>query len=473
MVDINRIRRSFFEKFGVTSFIGDLILLNGCYLIALSLRYDVILDVQMKDIRTHLVLINMLWFTLMLFSKLYILSRTKTIERIIGKNLQQVLVLFVLSFSVSEILQLSTISRLVNAYFSGLFLVAIFLFRLLLIKFVKYRRRLGENTRKVVLVGSNITTKSIAIQLNLDTGAGYDIIGLFNDEHEDIVWQGGHIRWTGNKESLVLFLKSNRVDELFLPMNELKGTEFLQIKTLCEKKLTRMKLVPNLNKFTENHKIGIELLGNLPVFGFIKSPLEYPFSRFIKRSFDVITSIFLFLTVFSWLFPVVAIIIKMSSKGPIFFKQERSGINNRTFVIYKFRSMTVNVDSDRVQATKGDMRITKFGRFMRRTNIDELPQFYNILKGEMSIVGPRPHMLKHTEMYSELISEYSERHYILPGLTGWAQVNGFRGETPQLEMMRQRVEHDIWYIHNWSLLLDLRIIVLTTWNFIRGDANAH
>jgi lipopolysaccharide/colanic/teichoic acid biosynthesis glycosyltransferase len=176
--------------------------------------------------------------------------------------------------------------------------------------------------------------------------------------------------------------------------------------------------------------------------------------------------------VLSWLVPLIALAIWLDSKGPVFFKQVRSGLNNKPFVCYKFRSMKINSESHTVQAIRNDKRFTLVGRFLRKTNLDEFPQFYNVLKGEMSIVGPRPHMLKHTEDYSAIINKYMVRQFIKPGITGWAQVNGHRGETQKLEDMEARVDHDIWYMENWSLLLDVKIVALTAFNIFRGDKNA-
>jgi undecaprenyl-phosphate galactose phosphotransferase/putative colanic acid biosynthesis UDP-glucose lipid carrier transferase len=178
------------------------------------------------------------------------------------------------------------------------------------------------------------------------------------------------------------------------------------------------------------------------------------------------------LTIFTWLFPILMILIKVSSEGPIFFKQQRSGVGNRTFTCYKFRTMKENKESETVQASKNDSRITCIGKILRKTSLDELPQFYNVLIGDMSVVGPRPHMLKHTEIYSELIKNYLVRHFVKPGITGWAQVNGLRGETSELKQMATRVEYDIWYLENWSFMLDVKVIVKTIINMIKGDKNA-
>jgi len=172
-------------------------------------------------------------------------------------------------------------------------------------------------------------------------------------------------------------------------------------------------------------------------------------------------SSFIILAVFSWLLPILAIIIKLTSKGPVFFKQKRTGLGNREFICWKFRSMTVNDNSDTVQATKGDIRITKVGHFLRRSSLDEFPQFINVLKGEMSIVGPRPHMLKHTEEYSQLIGNFMNRHAIKPGITGLAQVKGYRGEIDDSHLLTNRVRLDRFYVNNWSLYMDLKIVFFT------------
>jgi putative colanic acid biosynthesis UDP-glucose lipid carrier transferase len=201
-------------------------------------------------------------------------------------------------------------------------------------------------------------------------------------------------------------------------------------------------------------------------------PLESTLNRAIKRSFDLVFSLLVIVLIFPWLFPVLMLIVKCTSRGPVFFKQERSGENNRTFWCYKFRTMRVNNLSDELQATKNDVRITPIGKFLRRSNLDELPQFFNVLAGDMSVVGPRPHMLKHTKDYSALINSFLVRHLVRPGITGWAQVCGFRGETINIEQMEKRVEYDIWYIENWSFLLDLKIVYLTVRNMLNGNKNA-
>jgi putative colanic acid biosynthesis UDP-glucose lipid carrier transferase len=196
-------------------------------------------------------------------------------------------------------------------------------------------------------------------------------------------------------------------------------------------------------------------------------------NRIKKRIFDIVFSAGMIVFVLSWLVPLIAVCIWLENRGPIFFVQKRSGINNKPFWCIKFRSMRDNKDAHKLQATRRDKRVTRVGQFIRKTSLDEFPQFFNVLKGDMSIVGPRPHMIKHTEDYSAVISHYMVRQMIKPGITGWAQIHGFRGEIHSTENMQSRVDHDLWYIENWNMLLDLRVIILTGYNLIKGEKNAY
>lgn len=217
----------------------------------------------------------------------------------------------------------------------------------------------------------------------------------------------------------------------------------------------------------------MQVMESVPLLTVRREPLQAAYNRVLKRVFDIVFSLGVLLTIYPVMYVIVGILIKISSPGPILFKQKRTGIYGEEFNCYKFRTMRVNQQADLVQAREDDPRKTKIGDFMRRTNLDEFPQFVNVLVGDMSVVGPRPHMLKHTEQYSAIIDKYMVRHLVKPGLTGWAQVTGYRGETKTLEQMEGRVKRDVWYLENWSFFLDLKIIVVTVCNMFTGERNAY
>jgi putative colanic acid biosysnthesis UDP-glucose lipid carrier transferase len=267
------------------------------------------------------------------------------------------------------------------------------------------------------------------------------------------------------------FVKENEVTEIYSTLVPDQYPYLFELAKEAEQQYVYFKFVPDYHIFV-NRNIYVDFLNDIPVLSLRKEPLEDTGNRIKKRVIDLILSILVTVFLLSWLIPLLAILIKLNSKGPVFFIQLRSGKNNQPFRCIKFRSLRVNSESDSKQVSRNDKRITTLGRILRKTNIDELPQFINILLGDMSVVGPRPHMLKHTEDFSELYGEYMIRHFVKPGLTGWAQVNGYRGEIKDNELLRKRVEFDTWYIENWSTYLDLRIIVLTILVTLKGDKNA-
>ena len=230
--------------------------------------------------------------------------------------------------------------------------------------------------------------------------------------------------------------------------------------------------MPNVRNYV-HRAMTVAYVDDIPVLSVRREPLRDPMNKFIKRLFDLVFSGLFLITCFWWIYIIVAIITKITMPGPVFFKQKRNGLLGEEFYCLKFRSMKVNADADKLQATKDDPRKTKWGNIMRKTNIDELPQFINVLMGSMSVVGPRPHMVKHTEEYSALIDKYMVRHWVKPGITGWAQVQGARGETKELWQMEDRIKKDIWYIENWTMWLDFRIIYLTVRNIFLGDKQAY
>ncbi len=268
-------------------------------------------------------------------------------------------------------------------------------------------------------------------------------------------------------------MRKQGVNEIYCCLSAFSKEELQRLLAEADRLMIRVKFLPEfLNVFDRN--VQIENIGNIPVISVRAEPLLQDRNKLIKRIFDIGFSLLVILFLLSWLMPIIWLAIRIESKGPLFFKQKRSGIDNKPFFCYKFRSMVANnKTADQAQATKNDKRITKVGAFLRKTSLDELPQFFNVLMGNMSIVGPRPHMLSHTDQYSRELDTYMIRHYVKPGITGWAQVNGFRGETREIADMQHRVQCDIIYVEGWTFLLDLKIIFLTIWNIVRGEENAY
>lgn len=250
------------------------------------------------------------------------------------------------------------------------------------------------------------------------------------------------------------------ISEIYVPVSLFQEEEVDEISNYCDNNFARLRIIFDWKRVTARNLIATKY-NQMTIFKVASTPLDDPYNALIKRGFDLLLSSFFLIGVFSWLFPIIALIIKITSKGPVFFIQKRSGLNNKSFNCYKFRSMRQNQEADYVQASKDDPRITPFGAFMRKYSIDELPQFINVFKGQMSVVGPRPHMLKHTEEYSELVGNFMNRHTIKPGITGLAQIKGYRGEIDDLSLLQNRLRLDRFYVNNWSISLDLKIVLMT------------
>lgn len=360
---------------------------------------------------------------------------------------------------VSSVLAFLTIPKIYSRSFLLEYTVVFYLAKLafyrLLYSYMKFKRKKELNTQRVAIVGLNDTTLFLHRIIESNPMLGYKFLGFLtskNIENENII---------GTKEELGTIIKEHNVHIVFVSLSifaeENRGKEYLRI---CNKAGVRLRFVPDNQRWFKS-RINMESLGGLMILNPQRIPLDDVSLRVWKRLFDIAFSSLVILLLFSWLFPILILLIKIESRGPAFFVQKRTGINNKTFNCIKFRSMRVNRDADIKQAKKNDDRITTIGRFLRRTNMDELPQFLNVFLGQMSVVGPRPHMLKHTEQYSNLIEHYLIRHYVKPGITGWAQVSGLRGNTDELWKMEKRVAYDMEYIENWTFIWDLQIIWLT------------
>lgn len=446
----------------------DMALLFLAYLLSFYIRFSSGNKVLSKESGVVFTISLAAWLFLAFYFKAYRIIRIEPIEIILYKVFKMCLVLFIVIFSFLVILNYDDVSRLQLGYFVGLFFAEVFVFRIWFIHLLKRLRKAGFNYRNVIIIGNNPNGRYIASILSKDVSYGYRILGYFSDTGQT----GADEKILGGIRDAVPFLMQAPVHEVYLSISNITTSYAQELIRYCEANLIRIKLIPDFSDFTRSRKVQIDFYDNIPVVSLRHEPLESTLNRVVKRTFDVLFSLIVILVIFPWLFPFLMLLVKLTSRGPVFFKQERSGENNHTFWCYKFRTMRVNNLSDELQATKNDSRITPIGKFLRRSNLDELPQFFNVLFGDMSVVGPRPHMLKHTRDYKELIDTFLVRHLVKPGITGWAQVNGLRGETNTVEQMKGRVEFDIWYIENWSFLLDLKIIYLTVKNMLVGDKNA-
>jgi len=343
------------------------------------------------------------------------------------------------------------------------------IWHLFLRKVIGRIRRMGSNNYTVAMVGSDPNMLQVCQFLTDSyTEEGYRVLGMFTNHPEEIP---AGIPNLGCPEDAIPYVEKNgdSLKEMLCSLNPATETEYVnRLVSTCESQMVRFKYVPGMEGYPKR-KMNITQLGNVNVISLHEEPLNTPLAKFIKRCADVVFSFLFLITFFPIIWLVCAIGIKLSSPGPVFFKQKRTGYEGKEFWCYKFRSMHQSADADTKQAEKGDSRVFKFGEFLRRSSIDELPQFINVFKGDMSLIGPRPHMLHHTDIYSDLIGDYMIRHLARPGITGWAQVNGCRGETKELSEMKERVEKDIWYIEHWSVELDVYIFFLTLWQLLRHE----
>lgn len=326
----------------------------------------------------------------------------------------------------------------------------------------KYRSLFGGNFRKVVIVGSDKNVEQLVKFFNENPDYGYQLIKVFNlaeDKKAQI-------------EECFAFVDENKIDEIYCAMSDLTTNQVNSFIDFSDNNLKILKFIPDDKEiFARNMKL--DYYGFIPIASLRDIPMDDIINQMIKRMFDIVFSLIIIIFVLSWLIPILAVFIKLESKGPVFFKQMRNGLNYHEFNCYKFRSMKLNAIADIEQVSKNDPRITNSGKFMRKTSIDELPQFFNVFLGDMSVVGPRPHMVSHTEMYARKIDKFMVRHFIKPGITGLAQTNGFRGEVENDKDIIYRVKYDIFYMENWSILLDIKIIAMTVYNAIKGDKKAY
>ena len=329
-----------------------------------------------------------------------------------------------------------------------------------------YRSR-GNNYRTTVVVGFDVSAKNIIKLFKSKSNLGYKFLGFFSDKIHD------KNEYLGSLESIFKYANDNVVDEIYCSISSLNEDQIKRINKFAIDKNIVLKLIPNSTELYSKNQ-SVEYYDDaLMVLNVNKLPFEFTENFYIKRIFDIFFSLFVSIFLLSWLLPILWVLVKLESKGPLIFKQGREGINGKEFICYKFRSMQINDLSDKVHATKNDARVTKMGAFLRKTSMDELPQFFNVLLGNMSVVGPRPHLESLSLEYQKDVDDYLKRHIVKPGITGLAQISGYRGEIKRKSDIKNRVRLDIFYIENWSFFLDVKIIIQTVLNVFKGEEKAY
>lgn len=366
-------------------------------------------------------------------------------------------------FAALYVMHQADYSRSMIAIFYVLNIVLASGYRIVLRDLLRHFRKKGYNLKHVLLVGYSRAAEQYIERIKQNPAWGYHITGVLDDHvGTDVSFQG--IRVIGEVDELYKLLPENNLDEIAITLSLNDYDRLEEIVSFCEKSGVHTKFIPDYNAVIPT-KPYTEDLDGLPVINIRNVPLTSGWNQFIKRSMDLFGAT-VALILFSPIMLVCAVLVKLTSPGPVLFKQERIGLHNRPFYMYKFRSMRMQTVEDEAKGwtVKNDPRVTGIGKFMRKTSIDELPQLFNILKGDMSLIGPRPERPQFVEKFKEEIPRYMVKHQVRPGLTGWAQVNGYRGDTS----IRKRIEHDIYYIENWTLGLDIKIIILT---FVKGFIN--
>ena len=435
------------------SFAIDLIIINVLLVYMTDLTVNKVL---------YLLFISISWFVIAASLGFYEVYRYTKVISILNCALKQgvLFTLFCLALAFFDS-ENSSFQRIV--LFTSVSLFIILIIKLCIYYFLKkYRVLFGGNYRTVILIGKDKSVSPLKNFFTENPDYGYKLERVFNLEKDKLL----------NLRESLAFVLENKIDEIYCSMSDLTQNQINEIVYFSDNNMKTLKFIPNEKQILARN-FTFEYYNYIPVISLRNILLDDTLNKVIKRIFDLLFAIVVIVGILSWLSLILAIIIKRESKGPLFFIQKRNGLNYKEFNCYKFRSMELNDEAHLNQVSKNDIRVTKIGRFIRKTSIDELPQFFNVLFGDMSVVGPRPHMVSHTEMYALKIDKFMVRHFIKPGITGLAQTKGFRGEVETDEDIINRVKFDIFYMENWSILLDTKIIFITIFNILKGDKKAY
>ena len=405
------------------------------------------------------------WLSLSFYTNFYNVYRYTHILKLVTLLTSQFFVFTLTFFSYFTIFKEGVVFNkqfitLTTLFFFLAFIKFFFFFLL------KRYRLSGGNYRTVIVFGSNKSAKNVANLFIKRQDLGYRFTGFFSDK------QSKETKYLGTITDGLLYLEKESIDEIYCEVNSISRQQHKELRQFCNTHKIDFNLIPE-NKAIYSKKFELEYYGTLPILKRRKLPFEMIETHIIKRIFDILFSIIICVFLLSLLLPILWVIVKIDSKGAFFFKQIRDGVDGKQFCCYKIRSMKTNSLSHKISATKNDKRITKIGAFLRKTSLDELPQFFNVLKGDMSVIGPRPHMNIQTEKYLKEIDHYIVRNSVKPGITGLAQVSGYRGEVQKKSDIENRVRLDVFYIENWSFFLDIKIIFQTLISVFKGEEKAY
>ena len=435
------------------SYLIDLIIIN-----VLAIY---IIPIQVHEVLYH-VFISCTWFIISANLGFYEVYRYTKVISILNCFLKQG-ILFMIFCLALEFFYTENSNHQKVILFTSIALSLILTIKLFIYYFLrKYRVLFGGNFRTVVLLGNYKSIKPLQLFFTDNPDYGYKLIKVFNlEDHKK-----------NSINECLSFVLANKIDEIYCSMANLSNRQINDLTDFADNNLKTLKFIPD-EKQILSRNFTFEYYDYIPIISLRNILLDETINKVVKRVFDIVFSTVVIVGLLSWLTPILAIIIKSESKGPLFFMQKRNGLNFKEFNCYKFRSMELNDLADLHQVSKNDIRVTKMGKLIRKTSIDELPQFFNVLLGEMSVVGPRPHMVSHTNIYALKIDKFMVRHFIKPGITGLAQTKGFRGEVETDADIINRVKYDIFYMENWSILLDIKIILNTIFNTLKGDKKAY
>jgi undecaprenyl-phosphate galactose phosphotransferase/putative colanic acid biosynthesis UDP-glucose lipid carrier transferase len=441
----------------------DLVMLNLAFAIGFIIKFDSFSHLLRSDYLILFVFINFMWLLIAKIGDYSLDNRRRKTLAIYWDFVKALFFNLVFTLAFTSLLQGAYSKTFVLKYYALLFVLG-GVSRVLFNWYLKMYRKKGYNFRRMVVVGVNPFSVDFVNELIQHPEYGFKFLGFFGYNAKE-AQENIRVQKFGKIHN---FLLEYEIDEVYISLPSDPDYHIKELIKFCHLNYIKVNF---LNEFIHllNRKtiqVSMDYNGPTPIVAVAKEPLEITANKVVKRVFDLAFSMFVIIFIFSWLLPIIALLIKLSSPGPVFFKQKRTGLDGQAFDCYKFRTMKVNADADSVQASANDSRITRVGAFLRKSNLDEVPQFINVFRGEMSVVGPRPHMLSHTRIYSKLISPFMVRHWVKPGITGLAQAKGFRGETKEVRQMYQRVRMDVFYIQNWSIWFDVKLVFITVWNMI-------